>query len=324
MNEQKFVIKLVTGEVDETIDINPLNNVIGQDEARQQLTFFAQSHSVQIPFPTMLFNGSHGLGKTYMSHKVAETLGREMIEVNSRCFETTKDFIEGFLFKDLLGETYKTVLLDESHKLTTDITTILLSLLDPKESNVNLLSYKNWLIEFDFSKINFIFATTDAHKMFSPLVNRCEDIYFESYSDEDIWDILKMYTPNLKIECDRDDIINACRGRARDTFRLSKKVVGHCAIKKTDTLTQDGWLSLKKIFGIKKEGLLTKEVNLLRVLADHSPISGNNLATKLGVNVFNVEKELETRAREPGYIESGSRGHYITEQGNAYLKGLVA
>ena len=69
MNE--FVSKL-DGDYEANIDISHIENVIGQEEAKRKLSFFAKSHCKETPFPTLLFTGSQGLGKTFMSQKVYE------------------------------------------------------------------------------------------------------------------------------------------------------------------------------------------------------------------------------------------------------------
>ena len=221
MKEDKYVVTLVSEEgKNGRVDSSVFDKIIGQEEAVRKLLFYIKSHSAETPFPTLLFTGSQGLGKTYFAQKVANSLGRKLVEVNCGSLEKRKDFIEGVLFEKVLGNECVTLLLDESHKLPTPITTLLLSLLNPTESHCNKLTYKNWVIEYDFSKINVIFATTDAHSMFRPLVNRCEEVYFNIYSNQELYKMLKFYLPDANIKCNQKDLSYACRGRGRDAFVL--------------------------------------------------------------------------------------------------------
>jgi Holliday junction resolvasome RuvABC ATP-dependent DNA helicase subunit len=303
-----------------TIGSEPLDKIIGQEEARKKLSFFVDSNSNSTPFPTMLFTGSQGLGKTFMAQKVSNALGREFIDVNCSTIETTEDFINGVLIEKVAGSTPKTILMDEAHTMTQEVTTNLLTLLNPNATNKNHIPYKNWLIEYDFARINIIFATTDAHKIFKPLLNRCEEIYFHIYSNAELFRILSFYLPGIKIACDKEDISYACRGRARDAFALSQKVQRYCNKEGVNVFNGNDWNNLKDIFSIYPCGLKTEEVSLLKIIGESEQISSANLAVRMGVNIQNIESELEIRPRELGFIESGARGRILTDKGKKYLK----
>ena len=319
-NDKKYVFPLVTEDTSIVKGSALFGNVIGQSESRKKLSFFVDSHSKSTPFPTMLFGGSQGLGKSFMSQKVADSLGRELIEVNCATIMSSKDFVEGILIKKVAGGLPKTILMDEAHVLSTDITTDLLTLLNPNKSNKNYLSYNNWNIEYDFARINMIFATTDTHKMFKPLVNRCEEIYFYLYSNEELFNILCHYLPDIKVICDKEDIAFACRARARDAYLLSQKIQRYCTMYKLNTFGNKGWKDIKDVFSIHHLGLKTEEVSLLKVIGIAGQISSSNLAVKLGVNVSNIESEIEVRPRELGLIENGTRGRRLTDEGKKYME----
>jgi Holliday junction resolvasome RuvABC ATP-dependent DNA helicase subunit len=320
--EQSFIVSLVTG--DASFNSNPavLNNVIGQNEARKKLSFYVPSSELIPPTPTMIFTGSQGLGKSFMAEKMALALDRELVEINCGTIQTAKDFVEGVLFDKVLGERSKTLLLDEAHKLSPEIITTLLTLLAPNSKNKNSVSYKNWQIEYDFTKINTIFATTDAHRIFKPLLNRCVEIYFHLYSNEELFLILEHYLPYIAITCNHEDIAYACRGRGRDAFLLAQNIKRYCGMNETSALDQKGWKEIKNIFGIYPMGLNTQEIELLKIIAKDEPISSNNLAVKMGVNIQNIESEIEVRPRELGLIESGTRGRVLTDAGKVYLKTI--
>jgi len=307
-----------------TIDSKTVNDVIGQEDAKRKLSFFVNSHCKETPFPTLLFTGSQGLGKTYMSEKVAKALGRELVEINCGSISTAKDFMDkvwmGQIFRG--GDKPRTLLLDEAHKLSFEVTTLLLSFLNPNSENKNIVSFSDYDFEYNFHTANIIFATTDAHMMFKPLLNRCTEIYFNKYTDGEVYKILNMYLPKTTLKCDKTEISEACRGRARDAFILSQNVKRYCVMNKTNKLEQEGWNDIKSLFGIHSKGLNSQEFHFLKMLSEYAPISSKNLAIKLGINVNNIEEELEIRPRELGLIESTSRGRALTEIGRVYVGSL--
>jgi Holliday junction resolvasome RuvABC ATP-dependent DNA helicase subunit len=298
-------------------------DVIGQDSVKKKIGFFIDTHDVSTPIPTMLFTGSHGLGKTYVASRVAKNMGRRFVEINSGIITSEKDFIEGVLFANVMGDSEVTIFFDEAHRLSNEITTVLLTLLNPNKNAINSLAYNNWNILFDMSKINVILATTDAHKIFSPLLDRCEKIYFDSYSTKELIQMLKFYCPNVRFSCDNNDLAYACRGRGRDAYMLSQKISRYLKHSSSPSiLTDKGWNDLKSLFEIYSMGLNRQEVELLKIIQKHVDISSTNIALAMMVNVDNIESEIEIRPRELGLIQSSSKGRSLTSEGKKYMEKI--
>jgi Holliday junction resolvasome RuvABC ATP-dependent DNA helicase subunit len=155
--------------------------------------------------------------------------------------------------------------------------------------------------------------------MFKPLLNRCEEINFKRYTEEELFAILKLYLLDMKITANKDEVAEACRGRGRDAFKLSQNIKRYTTMKKTRTLDDESWDAIKDLMGIWPKGLHNKEVDFMKILLACAPISSRNLAIKMGLNINNIEDELEIRPRELGMIESTSKGRQLTEFGKAYL-----
>jgi Holliday junction resolvasome RuvABC ATP-dependent DNA helicase subunit len=316
-------IKLITGNKPSGRIAPTFNNVIGQEAALNKLGFFLETHDSDTPVPTFLFTGSHGLGKTYVAEKLATCMGRRFVEVNCGMLDTASALIEGVLLKRVIGETPCTIFFDESHRLSPEVTTVLLTLLNPSDDMTNVLHHKNWEIVFDMSKINVVFATTDAHRMFGPLVNRCERIYFDGYDGGELLDMLELYSPDISFSCNLDELANACRGRGRDAFQLAQKINRLAKRGNLRVLNNTAWTQLKQVFEIQELGLNRQEVELLRIVANHGTISVANIALAMMINSDNVESELEVRPRELGLLQSTSRGRSLTDKGSDYMKVLA-
>ena len=87
----------------------------------------------------------------------------------------------------------------------------------------------------------------------------------------------------------------------------------------TTIFNSKGWDELTDIFGVHPLGLYLNDIELLKTIDSFGPISASNLAIKLGVNINNIENELEIRLRELGLIQSSPRGRMLTEKGEEYL-----
>ena len=101
---------------------------------------------------------------------------------------------------------------------------------------------------------------------------------------------------------------------------LSQKIQRYCTMYKLNTFGNKGWKDIKDVFSIHHLGLKTEEVSLLKVIGIAGQISSSNLAVKLGVNVSNIESEIEVRPRELGLIENGTRGRRLTDEGKKYME----
>lgn len=315
-------LTLIAGEGEKNVSPVCFDGVIGQTSVIKQMKFYIEAHRHGIPIPTLLFTGSHGLGKTYIAEKVAKNIGRRFLVVNSKSVSQVQDFIENIVLSEIIGDEPITVLFDESHGLSKEITTLLLTLINPKESNKNVIEYKGVGIEFDMSKINIIFATTDAHEMFNPLKSRCETVYFESYTDIEMIDILKYYIKPIEFNCDLDDVSQACRNRARDGYLLAKNIERYAKINGLSVIDNNAWNSIKEIFGIRSMGLNKTELSLLEYVKNHQPVSCSNMALAFMVNEENVKNEIEVRLRELDLISNTTRGRILTGKGEEYLESV--
>jgi Holliday junction resolvasome RuvABC ATP-dependent DNA helicase subunit len=144
-------------------------------------------------------------------------------------------------------------------------------------------------------------------------------VYFDLYTNDELFDILQSYLPNIALICDKNDISYACRGRARDAFLLSQNILRYCNMTNKNEFDDNDWIALKDIFGVHNYGLNSKEVELMKMIQVNQPISCNNLAIRLGINVENVESEIEIRPKELGFITNTMRGRCLTEDGLKFI-----
>lgn len=322
---KKVDVELVNGPDPFVSPLSTFEKIIGQNTVVKKLNFYVNSHRANTSFPTMLFTGSHGLGKTYVAGLLAENLGRKFLEINCGTVSTTKDFVEDVLISKVLGSKPTTILLDEAHRLSSEVTTLLLSLLATNNNGYNLLDYKGLQIKFDLSKINTVLATTDSFKIFPPLVDRCETIYFQSYDNTEIIQMLKFYLPGVEFidfsDSELEDLAYACRGRGRDAYALAQKIKRVCAgVKK---FRKADWALLKTIFNVHPLGLNDQEVSLLRVIRIEGVVSAANIATRMMVREDNISDEIEIRPKELWLVSNTSRGRVLTAQGEDYFTNLL-
>lgn len=325
MSSNNFMDLITNG--DSTVPVSDFSHVIGQSAVIKRLNFYLKSHKPGLAFPSMLFTGSHGLGKTYVAKILANNLGRRFLEINCGTIFSTKDFIEDILLNKVMGMQPITILMDEAHRLSGEVSTILLTLLANNEKNINILEYKGWEIKYDLSKINMILATTDSFKIFQPLTNRCEAIYFKSYSNKDLIKMLQFYLPDIKFEGfsneKLEDLAYACRGRGRDTYQLAQKIKRYCESQSKKSFNVLDWVDIKDVFGVFPLGLTEQELNLMRIVRIEKVISCANIAARMMVGEENISEEMEIRLKELNLINNSSRGRVLTSKGKDYFDNIL-
>lgn len=322
-DQESCVIKLITGKSN-SYSSDVFKGIIGQKSAINQIKFYAASHSSIKPFPTVLLQGGHGLGKTYLSRKIAESLGRRFIEINSETILSKESFVEDIILNRILGDDAVTVLFDEAHGLPKQVASMLLTILSPNNLHKNIISFVNYNMEWDLGKINTIFATNDHCKIPVALRNRCFPIILSPYSNNELIDIIKLYLPkDIKITANEDEIAYACRGRARGAFMVSEDIGRECNINNTKVFDDTKWEYLKEIIYRFPLGLNEQEVEMMEIIKEESPISAYNLSTKMMVEEDTITKDYEIRPRELGLMANTGKGRVLTAKGIEYLDKLL-
>lgn len=298
-----------------------LENIIGQNKAKKTLQFYLKAHNSEAPFPSLLFAGSHGLGKTHFAKLVAKSLGRVYKEINCSNMTKKDEFLK-FILYEVYPETKPvTIFFDEAHALSGEITNILLTLLNPNKENMNGIQLDSVReLKWNMLGVNIIFATTHTYQMFRPLKNRCQEIYFNTYSDKELIDILQSYLPSIKFTCDGQELAYFCRGRARDAFKLSQDIGRVIDVTGDNNFEQKDFEHLASVLNMHPMGITDMEFNLLKVIEGYGAISAANLASKLGVEEHNIVDELEPRLRELGLIDSTSKGRSLSSKGKHYCE----
>ena len=318
-------LQLITGvdvEAPETV----FEGFLGQEPAIRKLKFFLSSTGASTPiFPTLLFTGSHGLGKTYLAKKVAANMHRRFIEVNAATLEDGNDFLGRILMERVnSASTPATIFLDEAHALKNSVADVLLTLLSPNDTGKNYVPYGSYLLEYDMSKINLILATTDAFSVVNTLVNRTERIYFECYKASELLDMLRFYLPDIALDCNVNELVDACRGRGRDTFKLAQHIKRYCQMQSKKVLNNTGWQELKSILEIYPLGLNKQERDVLYLIGINGKISAANIAAEMMISEESLVLELEPRLRELGLITTSSKGRVLTDEGRRYWREKIA
>jgi Holliday junction resolvasome RuvABC ATP-dependent DNA helicase subunit len=278
----------------------------------------------------MFIVGQRGQGKTMLATQVAKnlrskTLGRvkPMLTINCSTLKNVRQFIEDIVLQ-YVRDQHITLFFDEVHEMPVPIQTCLLTVLNPNKHNMNTLRFEDYHIEFDFTKVSFIFATTDPQRVITPLKDRCRMIHMEEYQYDELGQIVKNNSEDLEFDEDTlRDIASVCRGNARNATLMAKDNILQFARRhNVSYIDMSIWGRIKSVLGILPLGLENTELQILKVLKERSICSLTNISAVTGLSSQALRAEFELYPLKHNLIEIAQGGRRLTKQGKEYLEAI--
>ncbi len=307
---------------------NYFKDIVGQDVAKKKLTFFIKNYEASSILPTLMFVAPKGCGKTTVAKAVGRCLKnsegktKKFLEINCSTVKSLKQFFNQIIIPHVNGQEV-TVLLDEASELPKDVTMALLTILNPNPENFTQFSYEDYVVDFDFRRISFMMATTEAQSIFHALMDRCERVDLEEYSYDDLAEIINRVTNRAKFsEGVLEQIAPVLRGNARAAQKMSNHINSFMASTKGSKFGIAEWDTLKDMLGTLPLGLSRIELQLLRILAEKKQCSLTYLAAKTGLTKSCLQRDFEMYLQKEGLMEIDRGGRGLTAKGQEYLKTL--
>jgi len=309
------------------MDTTTFPDIIGQESAKRVLDFHIGGFKATSVMPHLMFVAPKGCGKTTMAKAVARTLksiddAKRYFEINCSTIKNVKQFFNQLVIP-LMQDRDATILFDEASEIPKDVSMAMLTILNPNSENMTSFSFEDYTVDFDFSRLSFMFATTETQSVFHALMDRLERVDLEEYSIEEMGQIVAL---NLDIDIDPktlQDIASVLRGNARAAQKMAHKIVSYCGQKKVKRFNSTHWKELSRILNIFPLGLNVTEIQLLNILKDHKDCSLTNLSAKTGISKAAIQRDFEIYLQKHSLMEITTAGRNITAKGLDYLK-LIA
>lgn len=309
---------------DKNIRPESLNEYVGQAKIKENLNIFIQAAKMRNePLDHVLLYGPPGLGKTTLSHIIANEMGSNIKTASGPSIEKSGDLAA--ILSTL--EPGDVLFIDEIHRIPSFIEEILYPAMEDFEIDIVIgTDGKSRNIKIDLPPFTLVGATTRAGDLSSPLRDRFGIVNkLEFYTNEELRDIIIRTSHVLDMSITEDaalELAKRSRKTPRVANRLFKRVRDFALVEGTGVIDLGITINALDRLNVDKYGLDNIDIEYLEALINKfngGPVGVETISTAIGEEVSTIEDVVEPFLLQEGFIKRTRSGRVATELAYEHL-----
>ena len=301
-----------------------LDDYLGQEAVRQQMKIYIEAAKRRgEAMDHVLIFGPPGLGKTTLSHVIANELGVNLRQTSGPVIERAGDLAA--LLTNL--QPRDVLFVDEIHRLQPVVEEVLYPAMEDYQIDIMIgEGPAARSIKLDLPPFTLIGATTRAGLLTAPLRDRFGIVQrLEFYTPEELTRIVRRSADILGIACDPEgaaEIARRSRGTPRIANRLLRRARDYAQVVGTGVITREAADAAMKMLKIDPEGFDQLDRRMLSVIVDSfdgGPVGVESLAAALSEERGTLEDVIEPYLIQQGYLIRTARGRMASAKAYRHL-----
>ena len=327
MTEDRIIAPAATRE-DEALEasIRPrrLDEYLGQAPVREQMQIYIEAAKGRgEALDHVLIFGPPGLGKTTLSHVIANELGVSLRVTSGPVIEKAGDLAA--LLTNL--QPHDVLFIDEIHRLSPVVEEVLYPAMEDYQIDIMIgEGPAARSIKLDLPPFTLIGATTRAGLLTAPLRDRFGIVQrLEFYSPEELTRIVRRSARILGIACDAEgagEIARRARGTPRIANRLLRRLRDYAQVKGDGSIDAAIASAAMDMLKVDPEGFDELDRRMLGIIIeafDGGPVGVESLAAALSEERGTLEDVIEPYLIQQGFLVRTARGRMATPKAYRHL-----
>ncbi|MEA1974853.1 MAG: Holliday junction branch migration DNA helicase RuvB [Bacillota bacterium] len=326
--ENRFVTPKFNDEefkIEKSLRPKTLNEYIGQSKTKRQLDIFMRAAKMrEESLDHVLLYGPPGLGKTTLSHIIANEMGVNIKITSGPAIERPGD-LAAILNKLRPNDV---LFIDEIHRLNMSVEEVLYPAMEDYQLDIIIGKGPDAKsVRIELPKFTLIGATTRVGDLTAPLRDRFGMVCrLDMYTEDELNEIAKRSSDILDVEIYEDaslEIARRSRGTPRIVNRLLKRIRDYSLVVGNGIITHESAISALDMLEIDNIGLDKIDrkilIAILRKFAG-GPVGLNTLSASTDEEITTIQDVYEPFLIKNGFIQRTPRGRIITELGKKHIE----